>query len=166
MLMSSLISVCLLFVPPSSMNKVRVAPKLYQVQLVIYKAETLPGAEGKQVNVKELANPTLLVVAGKPVRFMVGEEVKVPYSKPVKREPCGIIFDMTITALDETSCNIQMTTEENHVMVQSDELLMQRGSLMKIRGKNVLNKESSFNLTGGYGGEQTWLKFTITEHRP
>jgi len=161
MLMSSLVSVCLMLMP---FLGVKDTQKAYQIECTMYQAEMMPGNVKKQTEV--LASPTLLALSGRPARFIVGGETPIPHTDPVEHLPGGLIVEVCMSSLDEKSCIIRLNAQENNVQLKTDDLLVQAGSMVTLRGKIELKKKMSMRLAGGDEGKQTWLDFTITELRP
>ena len=161
MLMSLLVSVCLILMPLLS---TRDTQKVYQIEFTMYQAEMMPGNVKKQTKV--LASPTLAALSGRPARFIVGGETPVPHTDPLEYLPGGVIIDMCMSTLDEKSCTIKLNAQDNNVQLKTDDLLVQAGSMVTLRGKIELKKKMSIRLAGGDEGKQTWLDFTISELRP
>ncbi|HQR09397.1 MAG TPA: hypothetical protein PLN21_21425 [Gemmatales bacterium] len=162
MLMSSFVSVCLMLVPMLGVKQRPGTEKVYQIELRCYQAE-MQGNVKKET--KMLTSPTLTALSGRQARFIVGGENPIPHTNPLEYEPNGMIVSMTMTALEGKSCIINLNAEESNAQVRTDELLVQSGNQVKVRGKIELNKKMSVRLTGGDEGKQTWLDFTITEHK-
>ena len=113
-----------------------------------------------------LASPILTGLSGRRARFIVGGETPVPHADPLEYLPGGLIFDVVVSNMDEKSCVIKLNAQENSVQLKTDDLLVQTGSLVTLRGKIELNKKMSVRLAGGDEGKQTWLDFTVSESRP
>lgn len=137
--------------------------KVYEVQLYLYQAETLNGLKKET---KVISSPTLSTLSGRPSRFIVGGENRIPHTNPVKHEPVGTMVTVIISHMSADACFVQLSAEDNAVRVQNDDLLVQSGSQFKLSGKIELNKKMSFRMAGSEDGKQTWVDFTITEHKP
>lgn len=163
MLMSTLMSLYLLLAPVAGMSDSQPKAKIYQVEMRCYQTESHQGSVTKEIKV--LSNPTLTMLGGRQSKFIVGGEEPIPHTKPVEFAENGLIITMTPTTLDEKSCTIQLNAQSISVEAQSSELLIQSGSMVKLRGKIELNKKMTVRVGGKDEGKQTWLDFTISEHR-
>ncbi len=164
MLMSSLVSLCLIVVPMLRASDTPIEQKVYQIDICVYQTENLNGNVKKVTSV--LTSPVLSALSGRPARFIVGGEEPVPLTKPVEFEPNGIIVTFIPTMRDEKSCTIQLSAEDRSVQVKTDDLLIQTGIHVNLRGKIELNKTMSIRLADGDKGKQTWLDFTVSETKP